>query len=625
MLRGIRPCFFSVAPRMVYYRSCESRFESLSPSSLLRKIMANQLNPHYAGQGVGVPMLLAMSSLVVSSMANAAADVPVQGQLEIVSSTGQNGDAFTGIDINALVGANRFYDAGYFGARATQANIEAALIWDGHETLLNHVQHDEVGTAALNSFGDHPTMVGQIMGGMQTGLHPGNAFEQGIAPAATLWSGAIATADYGDGGFDLTLESTASVYSTLLKTGVNGQTADVFNSSWTFGESTGNNSIAMGVDGLLYETGKVGVAAVGNDGSGAVSGIAAGYNTIAVGSLGGELDAVPYNQVSYFSSHGPNDYYNPLDNSVISGVRSKMDITAPGESLTLAIQTPAGETGNDWYFSYNSGTSFAAPIVAGTASLVTDVGRDIYAGDSYAIDGRVVKAVLLNGADKTQGWDNGQVLDGGVVTTTQSLDFTAGAGRLDLNNTFDQYVDKTHGGLAGTTDVAGMGCILTGSCELGLVSSVGWDFAWSNQSGENYYLIENPLYGGQRFTTTLDWFADLSPGSSADFSGAQYNHLANLDLMVFQYDPFTHAILDTVAQSISVFNQTEHLSFILPSNGYYGLEVKNQADLFNFTGASGEYYGLAWSVVPEPSLLALWSLGLPILAFRCRRIRRSLA
>jgi len=583
-------------------------------------LMANQTDKHRCKHGFIILLLFfAIASNSIAAFAQLAYAPNVQGKQDIVSSTGDNGNAFTGIDINALIGANRFYDAGYSGSRVIQTNIEGGLIWSGHSTL-EHVSHDEVGTGGLGADTDHATSVGQILGGRESGLFPGNHYEQGIAGGATLWSGAIATADYGQGGFEITDASTASVYSALLKGGVNGQTADVFNSSWTYSDSVGNNTIAMGVDGLLYQTGKVGVAAVGNDGSAAVSGLAAGYNSIAVGSLGSELDPTPYNQPSYFSSHGPNDYYNPVDGSVIPGVRSKVDISAPGESLTLAIQTPAGETGNSWYYSYLSGTSFSAPFVAAGASLVVDAGKDMYASDAKAVDGRVVKAVLLNGADKTQFWDNGQQLDNGVVTTYQSLDLTTGAGRLNLNKTYNQYADKPHGGQAGTTDVIGKDCLTDGDCDQGFVAPVGWDFGWANEGGQNLYFLDNQIASGATLTTTLDWYADVSPGLEADFSGAHYNHLSQLDLLVFQFDPITRTIMDTVAQSISIYNQVEHLSFILPTTGYYGLEVINAGDLYNFSDATGEFYGLAWFIaLPEPSTPELLLLGLASMVIRRRQ------
>ena len=510
----------------------------------------------------------------------------------------------TGIHINSLLNATRFYANGYTGARTIQANIEGQHIWNGHETLT-HVQTFVTGTGAVGSIGSHPTEVGYSMGGKQLG----NALQSGLAPNATLWSGAIATSVSGN-SFNISNQSMASTYSAILKTGVNGQTADVFNSSWGYTAPTGYNLEAAGVDGLLYQTGKVGVAAAGNAGPGSnsVGGIAAGYNTISVAALGDDSVNSTYVFASNFSSRGPNDFFNPATQQLITGVRARVDIAAPGQNLSLA-----STSGVSAYATNQAGTSFAAPIVAGGASLVVDAGKDMYASDAQAIDGRVVKAVLLNGADKTPGWNNGQQTINGVVTTTQSLDYAVGAGRMNLNTTYEQYADHTHGGRAGTSDVQGLGCQTSGYCNLGNVAAVGWDYGWSNLAGANLYFINDQIAGGIPFSATLDWYVDVNPGSNESFSGVAYNHFADLDLVIFEYDPLTHAILKTVAESTSRYNDVEHLSFLLPNAGYFGIGVVNLSDVFNFSGATGEYYGLAWSIVPEPSSLLLMLSGLGVL------------
>ena len=173
--------------------------------------------------------------------------------------------------------------------------------------------------------------------------------------------------------------------------------------------------------------------------------------------------AAPSTCPAIFTNGGPNDYYDPV-NGTVSAVRQVVDIAAPGENFSTAYyggQTggngpgvfgpangPAG--GPDWYSRNVNGTSFAAPTVAGGAALLYDAAYAVLGSTPDARDSRVMKAVLMNSADKTLGWNNGQTANpngfGGVLTT-RGLDNRVGAGRMDLNRAFDQL-------LSGTTDVA---------------------------------------------------------------------------------------------------------------------------------------------------------------------------
>lgn len=520
-----------------------------------------------------------------------------------------------GLDINALVGANRFYNAGFTGTQTILANVEAGHIHNGHE-LLTHAGTRITGTGALNQTDNHATNVGHALGGRESGNYAvPNTLEKGMAYGATLWSGAVATS-YGSGGsFTASDGSVASTYAPILKTGVGAGSlkANVFNSSWGNSDPYGVSTQIIGLDGLINQTGVVGVVAAGNAGPGTntVTGFAAGYNTISVGALGSDLGNPAYSAVSSFSSRSPTDTAFPGTPTSYLGAytssRARVDITAPGQNLTLAAY--AGFNG---YNTNAAGTSFAAPIVAGGAALVVDAGKTLYSGNSRAIDGRVVKAVLLNGADKLSGWNNGQVVSNGIVTTEQSLDYAVGAGRMNLSNTFDNYVSITNGGDAGTTDVAG-----TTQGDLGSVGRTGWDFGNVVPAVSNLYFIDTVLTGGSTLTATLTWFADRNPGSDTDFTGAGEQHLADMDLLVFQYDnPTNRNILGLIGQSISTFNNTEHLSFALPSSGYYGIAVDYYNANWNFTGETSELYGLAWTSVPEPASAMLILLVAPLITRR---------
>src|SRR5438105_3106768 len=81
---------------------------------------------------------------------------------------------FTGaVNDNQLLGATRFYNAGYTGTRAVMANIEAGYVWNGHETLA-HVGLIPT-SGASGEFDRHATAVGMLMGGRPTAV--GNVYQ----------------------------------------------------------------------------------------------------------------------------------------------------------------------------------------------------------------------------------------------------------------------------------------------------------------------------------------------------------------------------------------------------------------------------------------------------------------
>src|SRR6476620_1115892 len=90
---------------------------------------------------------------------------------------------FTGaVYSNQVIGATRFYDAGYTGTRALMANIEAGYVWNGHETLNDIGLIPTTGTV-LGEFDRHATVVGMIMAGGHI-AGPGSAsptYQLGIA------------------------------------------------------------------------------------------------------------------------------------------------------------------------------------------------------------------------------------------------------------------------------------------------------------------------------------------------------------------------------------------------------------------------------------------------------------
>jgi hypothetical protein len=532
---------------------------------------------------IAAGVLSAVSSFAQTNF-TAQLSLPLTAQPQIITWNPPN---WSGPLVNYLVGADSFYNAGIYGQSASAANVEAFHAWSGHETLTQ-VSEQFTGTGALGSLGDHATAVTSVIAGR------GNLWyhQAGIAFFADIKSGAIATVDYGNGSFDFTTESLISTYSHFF-----GQ-VDTINSSWGGGgDPTGSSFETVVLDGLALQNPRTTfVVAAGNSGPGAnqVGGPANGYNSISVAALG---NANTFDQLASFSSGGPQDYWDPIRGTV-SGVRAAVDVAAPGEDLVGAAYVP-GNPQNNLYYTGIAGTSFAAPIVTGGATLMDSASR-LYGLNDESRDARVIKSVLMTSADKISGWDNGQSLLGGVVTTTQGLDYYSGAGSLDLHNTYTTY-------LTGTRDVAGLGG--------GNVNNIGWDYGALNSVGaHNDYVINQALQAGTMLTTTLDWFRNR--GTNGDDSA-----FADLNLEVWD-STFTHRI----ARSVSQYNNTEHLYFSVPTTGNYGLRVTYNQQMFGDVGATD--YGLSWSgtpsaiqSIPEPGVGMLFLLG-GVTIFATRRIAR---
>ncbi len=526
------------------------------------------------------------------------------GENHIVSNV--PGNFNLGTNINNLIGADRFYNAGITGQGTIAASVEAGHIWNGHEALTHVSQYahhpDAFGSTTADLFDRHATWVASHIGGRQTAVG-GGAWQTGIAPGTDLRSGAIASVWGGNAyalSFNWNTNSFLGGYTPYFGT------ADVINSSWGGNSPGGSNYFAVVLDGLAAQNPQTTlVASAGNSGPGGntVGYPGSGYNAITVAALNNGGDN-SYNTVVDFSSRGPQDFFFPPTNGTIAGVRAAVDIAAPGTNLHAAFY--GGQTGGNnttlpgsanngtspsSYSTSVRGTSFAAPIVSGGVALLKSASYNTpeLAGNLDSRHTLVVKSVLMNSADKTIGWNNGQVANGfGGVTTTQSLDYAAGAGAMNLDRAFDQYLT------AGTRDVAGRA-----NGDLGIVAERGWDLGNVALGGSNLYTIGGLLEGGSQFDVTLNWFRNRG-FNSTNLSAFD---IAQADLTLEVLDLFSNSV---ISQSMSLFNMTEHLSFLLPTTSQYGLRVVYGANTFG--SITNVDYGIAWSgvsVVPEPSTLGL--------------------
>jgi MYXO-CTERM domain-containing protein len=505
-------------------------------------------------------------------------------------------------NVNTFLGAGRYYTNAtpINGQNTVSVNLEAGHVWNGHESL-QHVttfynSADTFGGGAVAPLYDrHATWAAMFIGGRQTTNNPSIA-QEGLAPGTDLRSAAVATSWSGSAyalSFGISGTSYVTAYNSAFAVG------DVINSSYGYSDTGGVNTFTIFTDAMSFQNpDTLHVVSAGNSGSGAntVGAPGAGYNTLTVGALG---SANNFDAVASFSSRGPQDFaYRAGTNTVtVSGVRAAVDLAAPGASLLSAFY--GGQTGGNntslagstnlgsspTAYSEVAGTSFASPIVAGGAALVYSAAKTLptLSTNAEATQNMVVKSLLLTGADKTSGWSNGQFNSNGVVTTTQSLDWAVGAGRMNLDRTFAIQVN-------GQTGVDG-----TSAGAQGSVFGSGWDFGASLNGLNNDYTISEILSGGSTFTTSLSWMRAREYDSVNLYEIAQAN--LNLSLWSLGSD---NSFQNKIAESISLYNTVEHLSFALPQTGLYGLRVSYAGNTFDNTGGQWgtsflQEYGLAWA------------------------------
>lgn len=227
-----------------------------------------------------------------------------------------------------------------------------------------------------------------------------------------------------------------------------------------------DNANTRHIDRLIAEKGIIFTKSAGNGGPGAGTITSPGntYNGIVVGNVvfdapaPGQLQAYPTNfdvahaSIRSASSIGPT-----------AGGLAKPDLVAQGvgDMATFSMETTdrrgrhihdpsyqrSGDHGlystesryRDTSSSAASGTSFAAPTVAGVASLLVQDSRrrqaipteDPRIRAGQAEDPRVIKSVLQTAADKPAGWARGRVNGADANNTRIPLSHAWGAGLLD--------------------------------------------------------------------------------------------------------------------------------------------------------------------------------------------------
>jgi hypothetical protein len=317
-----------------------------------------------------------------------------------------------------------------------------------------------------------------------------------------------------------------------------------------------------------------------------------------------------------------------------AGTPEKPDIVAPGEYITAPQSRDVNGDGmlNDFgkVFLGNdfrgdiaqaaggsattgdiTGTSFAAPHVAGAAALL-----DQYASLNaahHSMDHRAIKAVLLNSASTAVTHSDGgawtQTTMGSAAAhtllVTRSLDQQLGAGKLDVLAAMKQFApDEILDGHSNA--VANFDIDTTGK-------TLFWDLETAVHGGGmvNYLL---GTVGTDFLRATLTWDNDVSGGTGLmplEFKLYEEGNLPN---------PVGFDAADTLIGSTSGAGENVKLfNFTIPDPGMgnnpdYYLQVIN-------TGATDTEFGLAVSV-PEPARLVLLAWALLLLTRGLRQQAR---
>jgi len=515
------------------------------------------------------------------------------------------------VNLADVLGAQSFYNAGIYGQKTVSWVVDAQLVGTNlfPAEKFTNVAYTYASSDALTAPGDHATWCAGLLGGY---VPPGYYLNTGTAPGTTLGSAALATSLNADGSFDISTNS-LSAYTYAASHG------DVLSTS--VGDASDNAGVGI-LSGLLDAAAWANprtamVAAAGNSGPavgglGTIGGPASGYNGISVGAL----DAPPgYGEVASFSSAGPlqTAWYDGTNTHFYgngTATRAGVSLLAPGAGIVMPDTMTV--SGDSVFLSYYkiAGTSFATPLVAGGAALLDSTAKTSFdpAVAAAATESVVIKAVLMNSADKLPGWDNGQRIVNGVITTVQALDYAMGAGRMNLNEAFSQYT--TSAAVTTTPGISYSGFTTD-------VQKTGWAYGTALLGGSNSYHLLDQLFGGQQMAVTLCWMRSRT--WSADVADFLDKAQSELDLLVYRMVPGGREL---IAESASPVGTTQELDFTVPVNGSYFIDVRYATNLFDLTGTyQSQDYGLAWSVavVPEPATAALFALGLLLLAVRTGR------
>ncbi len=510
--------------------------------------------------------------------------MPLTGVYASLESNGPNGIDARGLGLTGngvgigMVEESRPSDPSFDtnGALFSTLVDPAGVFFTRKSAILGTITHNATANLAseTNALGGHSTLVAGVM--ISTGLT-----SAGTSPQAMLFGGGDAPGILQD-AVDL-----AAVDAQHIVTRNNGDIA-AMNMSFGFqplpgelGDGTSTISSFIDWSASFHDTLYV-IAGAETNNEGYL--FVDTFNGIVVGFS--QKNNGVYRQVHTGNVSLPNPF-SPLSE------RSYIDILAPGDNINMS------GPGNGAFTA--SGTSYAAPHVTGTVALLqehanTQIGNSVPGWGPLAKRHQVMKAVMMNSADKVSGrlGSTRTVLKKNGDTWDQSdadrddfipLDEEMGAGHLNVSRALTQYSS----GAQGPNGVP--------------VPLIGWDYDSTDFDGDiNKYVLNQELVQDSYISITLAWDREVTfsidGGAAGVFdSGDEFNGYSEVDaddvindltlhLMAKGAGPFD----DPIWSSAQDYMPLEHLFVPIFDQGEYEIWVEQTDDDLG----GGQEYGIAW-------------------------------
>lgn len=405
--------------------------------------------------------------------------------------------------------ADLFLKSGLTGAGVNVGQIEPYLPLRDHKSLEGQLLNVRSGLTKVDA---HATGVASLIIGKRP--HPILEF-RGVAPGAKLYAAWM--------GPDSLKPPNNQAFYDAFKGALDWQLKDtsptIVNMSWGADSSSPQafkDTTDRMADWAVTKKNQLYVVGAGNDGelngsggdkTGNLVAPASAYNTLTVGNVDSNNKVFKTSSVQQV------------------GKRLKPDLVAPGVAIIAAnIYKDNKEAMIGW-----TGTSFATPLVTGTAALLQQHGAKKNFEAGVRTDSRVMRAVLMNSTNKTamnragMRWDE-EFADGASGKANMSNE--TGTGSLDAMQAYEQYG-------------AGRKAPTFGKDETGkTVGEMGWDLRSVEGKGldkSNDYKT-SLLRKGTVMESTVCWNAGVittdSEGKELGTASWTYDKIAKVSLAV---------------------------------------------------------------------------------------------